>query len=101
MSWVKTIYKIRHKPTGKFYRRLGYQSKPRDRTNLCDVGRFIESKEPPNVPKSPVVRISDAQFEELPEDVKSKVHRWKENRIISSADDWEIVEYRVVEITKT
>lgn len=100
MSWVKTIYKIRHKPTGMFYKPSGWAEDPRKRTSLCEVGRFIESEEPPEIPKISVVKVSDKQFEKLPENVKERVHRWKENRIVNSVDDWEVVEYRVVEITK-
>lgn len=91
------VYRIRHKETGLFYQAVkGRWSK--HKSNLSKKGRLYISKAMINRPIHGIY-VSEALRKEfnLPTIENTQTYG---NRIETTKDDWEVVEYELIEIKK-
>jgi hypothetical protein len=88
-----TIWKIRHKPTGLFYKPSCRGSK----TQLSPTGKLYEARKPTLKSVGRFIHVRKEQLDGTSCKVEETGKYWHEARMPIVADDWEIVRYKMVE----
>lgn len=88
-----TVYKLRHVPTGLFYQPVkGRWS--REKSNLSTRGKIYETHQYPKDLHTGGVTVSENIINKYSLNVKKTNYG---NYLTTSENDWEIVEYNIVE----
>lgn len=93
---AEVVYKLRHKPTGYFYQAAKGNYRNR-KSNLSKTGKIYSGKTYPN-PLRGRVNVSDTLVKKLKLTVE--VSRYRDNMLMTTEQDWEVVEFELIEKTK-
>jgi len=90
------VYKLRHKPTGLFYKPV--QGRFKDtRTHLSPSGKLYQSKVIELIPSDMVIAVNNSQIKKYDLIVEPE-RKWADrNELQTAASDWEMVTYDMVE----
>ena len=92
------VYKLRHKPTGLFYQPVkGRWSK--DKSNLGTRGKLYETHQYPTYLHTEGVNISETLIKKF--NLKKIETNQFGNYLITSKEDWVVVEYELIEIKES
>jgi hypothetical protein len=93
------VWKIRHKPTGLFFKPSG-NGHQWEKSNLGKQGKLYERSKPTLKKVRGRISVSRTLVEKLGLVVEPKKAEWHTNYLITKEDDWEVVEYELVEVNK-